>query len=95
MNDQEVGRTPFTRDFVWYGRYEVSLRKNGYETLNTHTSVYAPFWQWVPFDLPMEMLPVTDRHELHYSLRPASTQPADSRAVLARAQQLQNKLESP
>ena len=95
MNDQEVGRTPFTRDFTWYGRYEVAVREDGYESLKTHTSVYAPFWQWVPIDLPMELFPVTDHERLHYTLRPASTQPADSTQVLARAQQLQGRLESP
>ncbi len=95
MNDQEVGRTPFTRDFDWYGRYEVAVRKDGFESLKTHTSVYAPVWQWVPIDLPMELFPLTDRHALQFSLRSATTQPADSGAVLARALQLQSKLESP
>lgn len=95
MNDQEVGRTPFTRDFDWYGRYEVTVREDGYQSLKTHTSVYAPFWQWVPIDLVAELFPLTDRHELHYSLKPATTQPAESGAVLARAEQLQRKLESP
>jgi len=95
MNDQEVGRTPFTRDFIWYGRYEVAVRKDGYDSLKTHTSVYAPFWQWVPLDLPMELLPVTDREHISYALRPATTQPADTAAVMVRAEQLQAKLESP
>ena len=95
MNDQEIGRTPVTRDFTWYGRYEVTVRADGYESIKTHTSVYAPIWQWVPIDLPMELFPLTDRHELHYTMKPASTQPADSGTVLARAEQMQKKLESP
>ncbi len=92
MNDQEIGRTPFTRDFTWYGRYEVAVRKDGYEPQKTDTSIYAPIWQWIPFDFVTDMLPVTDRHQLHYTLKPASTQPADSRAILVRAQELRTKL---
>jgi len=95
MNDQEVGRTPFVRDFTWYGRYEVAVRADGYEPLKTHTSVYAPWWQWVPLDAVTDLFPVTDRHELNYSLKPASTQPTEATTVLARAAGLQKKLESP
>ncbi len=32
LNGQEFGRTPVTRDFTWYGTYDVELRKEGYET---------------------------------------------------------------
>src|SRR5262245_38992736 len=34
MNNQEVGRTPVTREFIWYGFYDVQLRRDGYKTLN-------------------------------------------------------------
>ena len=95
MNDQELGRTPFTKDFTWYGRYEVAVRTDEYQSLKTHTSVYAPFWQWVPLDAVTDLLPVTDRHELSYSLHPTSTRPAETGTVLARAADLQKKLEAP
>ncbi|MGZ3388170.1 MAG: PEGA domain-containing protein, partial [Isosphaeraceae bacterium] len=26
MNDQELGRTPLTKDFTWYGDYDVQVR---------------------------------------------------------------------
>ena len=92
LNDQDVGRTPFTRDFTWYGRYDVAIREEGYETLKIHSSVYAPWWQWFPIDLVTEFLPLTDKHELHYVLKPASTQPSDEKAVITRARQLQTQL---
>ena len=44
LNDREVGRTPFTTDLVWYGTYDVVLRKEGYETLHKRTRVNAPWW---------------------------------------------------
>jgi len=95
MNGQEVGRTPFTKDFIWYGRYEVAIRENGYEPLKTTTRIFPPIYQWIPFDLASDTLPITDRHEISYTLRPASTQPAEKEAVLARARELQGRLESP
>ncbi len=95
MNDQEIGRTPVTRDFIWYGRYEVAVRKDGYDPLKIHTSIYAPWWQWVPFDFFTDMMPIVDRHAVNYTLKPASTQPTATADLLARSQQLQSKLESP
>lgn len=96
LNDQEVGRTPFTRDFTWYGWYDVQLRKPGYETLKTRAKVIAPVWQWPPFDLVAELVPfpLKDKHRVHYTLEPASTQPADPAAMLARAEQMRAHLES-
>lgn len=96
LNGQEAGRTPMTRDFTWYGDYDVQLRKDGYETLKTHASLIAPIWQWVPFDLIFVILPIPmhdDRH-LSYTLQP-STQPADPAGLIDRARQLQGRLEGP
>jgi hypothetical protein len=93
MNDQEVGRTPFTRDFTWYGRYDVDVRKEGYQSLNTESKVIAPWWQWFPVDLITEVLPLTDKQSLHYTLQPAATQPADDAAVITRARQLKGELQ--
>src|SRR5436190_9742910 len=63
LNDTEVGRTPLKKDFTWYGKYDVVLRKDGYEPLQAKTDVNAPWWQWVPFDFFAELSPVrlTDR----------------------------------
>jgi hypothetical protein len=94
MNGQEIGRTPIERDFTWYGNYDVQVRKEGYQTLKTNTKVIAPWWQWVPFDLPAELLPLTDRHHLHYALTPASTQPADAEVMLSRSREMEAKLQS-
>ena len=44
LNDREMGRTPFTKQFLWYGNYDVVLRKEGYQTLKTNAEITAPFW---------------------------------------------------
>ena len=30
LNGQEAGRTPMNKSFVWYGTYDVQVRKEGY-----------------------------------------------------------------
>jgi hypothetical protein len=96
LNQQEVGRTPLTRDFKWYGDYDVQLRMEGYETLKTHQQVTAPAWNWVPFDLLAELLPfpIKDHRSYSYSLKrldPTRDEPA---GLLDRADYLKGKLES-
>ncbi len=68
LNDQEVGRTPLTRQFTFYGTYDVRLRKEGYRTLKAQSLVLAPWWQWVPFDLAAELFPLTDRQTKNFIL---------------------------
>src|SRR4051812_46041190 len=94
LNDQEVGRTPLTRDFTWYGNYDVQLRKEGYETVKTNMDMKAPWWQWVPFDLFAEFFYATDRQNFTFSMRPATTQPLDPNAILRRGSAMQSSLET-
>jgi hypothetical protein len=92
LNEEEIGRTPVQRDFLWYGTYSVAVRKPGYESIKTKADVPPPFYQWPPFDLIAELLPIqiTDSHSLNYTLQ---LQPAGEgneglldRALAARAQ---------
>ena len=94
LNGTEVGRTPLERDFTWYGTYDVVLRKEGYETLKTEGKVIAPWWQWVPIDLFAELLPLHDRHELAYTMKPYSEAQLDPQQMLARAQAMEKQLQS-
>ena len=43
VNDEEVGLSPVKFSFLWYGDYEIILRRVGYETLRTHYRVEAPW----------------------------------------------------
>lgn len=95
MNDQEVGRTPVTRDFIWYGWYQLELRKEGYKTLKTRAEVIAPAWQWPPFDLAADFSParLKDKHKLLFKLEPEELPPSNDE-MLGRAEQLRLQLES-
>lgn len=95
LNDQELGRTPMTRDFKWYGDYDVQLRLEGYETLKTHQKVIAPAWNWVPFDLLAQLLPFTfkDHRSLTYALKPLDPTKDEPNGLLSRAEDLKGQLQ--
>jgi hypothetical protein len=92
LNDNEIGRTPTTVPFTWYGTYSVRLEMDGYETLSTTAKVRAPIYQWLLIDLPFEtVIPGTrkNKHSFRYSLEPAKSADADKvrqRAEKMRAQ---------
>jgi hypothetical protein len=94
LNDQEIGRTPFTHDFQQYGNYEVEVRKEGYQTIKGNQVMQEPWWQWIPLDLATELLPFhfKDIRHYHYSMLPASTEPADAQVMLSHAAELRGLL---
>lgn len=73
LNDQEVGRSAVTTDFLWYGDYGVTIRKEGYETLQTNWVIKRPWYQYMPLDFFSEVLwpgQLHDTHSQHYVLAP-------------------------
>lgn len=76
LNDQEIGRSEVTSDFLWYGDYDVTIRKEGYATLQTNWEIKAPWYQWVPVDFFAEVLwpgQIHDQRERHFILEPAQS----------------------
>ncbi len=61
LNDQEIGRTPVTRTFKWYGTYDVEVRKDGYETLKTSAPVIAPGGRFRRSISLLSFLPLSSR----------------------------------
>ncbi len=73
INDEEVGRSEVATDFLWYGDYDVVIRKKGFETLKTNWTVKRPWYQYIPFDFMVEVLTprqVHDVHIKHFTLSP-------------------------
>jgi hypothetical protein len=96
VNDEEVDVTPAKFSFLWYGDYDIMLRKDGFETLKTHYRVAPPWYEYPPIDLIAEcFIPGTikDEHVLPtYELQPATVPPIGEvveRAVELREQALQ------
>lgn len=70
VNDRPKGQSPMTYDFVWYGGYQVTIEKEGYQRLTDHQMLRAPAYFWMPLDLVMELLPfpVRDARTWSYTL---------------------------
>jgi hypothetical protein len=95
-NDQELGRTPVTRDFTTYGNYDLVFRLDGYDTLKVQQNVNCPVWMLIPSDLVCELLPfwLKDQRYYHYKLAAATTQEANPQQMQTRAQEYKALLES-
>lgn len=92
LNDQQVGTSPVNVDFIWYGDYDVILRKEGYETLQTHYNVKAPWYQVPPVDFVSEVLvpwTITDRREMSFVLEEAK--PIDRAELLKSATEFRER----
>ncbi|HNQ23637.1 MAG TPA: PEGA domain-containing protein [Phycisphaerae bacterium] len=73
LNDQEVGRTKLTTHFLWYGDYDVVIRKEGYQTLHTSLKLDPPWYQLIPVDFFTEVLwpgEIVDARAAHFVLEP-------------------------
>ena len=92
LNGEEVGRTPVTREFQWYGTYDVILRKDGYQTIKTSAAVSAPWWQFIPLDFLTDLLPVTDERIISYDLE--IQPPANPAKILTNGEEMRTQLES-
>jgi hypothetical protein len=92
LNDREMGRTPFTHPFLWYGNYDVVIRKDGYQPLKTTAEFTAPFWQFVPLDAVTDFLPLQDHQTVAFKLKPDA--PVDPQLLVAHGVQLQKELQA-
>lgn len=88
-----MGRTPVTRDFVWYGNYDVTLRADGYQTLKTTQLVKAPIYQIVPIDLFVELLPFKFHDEKTFTFTMKPLPPTNVSELAQRARELKTELE--
>ncbi len=93
LNDQEIGTSPVTVSFTWYGDYWVRLNKDGYEMLNTHRELPAPLHDWPPFDFFTEVLypgQIVDSYEWTFDLSPKEYPTRDQ--LLENAESLRSQL---
>lgn len=88
VDDYQIGTTPVSHDFVYYGTRKVRLVKDGYETLTVRQPIPLPWYEIFPLDFVTEnLLPweIRDERVIDLAMQPASTEPAES--VAARAEQ--------
>jgi hypothetical protein len=73
LNDEQIGVSPVTVSFNWYGDYWVRAGKEGFETLETHRELKAPLHDRFPFDFFTGVLypgRIVDEYEWTFELAP-------------------------
>jgi len=72
LNDEEIGTSPVTVSFEWYGDYNVTASKEGFETLQTHRKLKGPWYDGFPFDFFTLLNPeeTVDFYEWTFELAP-------------------------
>ena len=72
LNDEQIGISPVTVSFNWYGDYRVRTSKDGYETLETHRLLKGPWYDRFPFDFFAMLNPryIENSYEWTFRLEP-------------------------
>ena len=93
LNDEEIGSSPVTVSFEWYGDYEVRIQKEGFETLKTHRRLEGPWYDKFPFDFFAGVLNpqrIVDSYEWTFTLAEKKTVSRDE--LIEKAQELRKQL---
>ncbi len=93
LNDREIGRTPATVEFTWYGDYDVVYRLDGYETVKTNAVISPPLYQRFPFDFFAEVLWPGELHDHHDipTQELVARRPIDQDELIGRAKELRER----
>lgn len=89
VDDYEIGATPVSTNFVYYGNRKIRLVKDGYETLTVLQPIPAPWYQYTPFDFFTEnFVPgeIRDQRTIDFQMKPQMVVPTDQ--LLSRAESM-------
>src|SRR5262249_1703468 len=78
VDGDEIGYTPASADFTYYGTREITLIKDGYETLTVQQPLRKPWYQWPVIEFFADNLTpghVTDRQAFNYQMQPQQMVP--------------------
>ena len=95
VDNHEVGTTPCSASFIYYGTRDIRLVKDGYETLNTTHSFHRPWYQYPGVEFVAEnMVPgeIRDEHTLNFALEPQVIVPTQT--LISRAENLRRGVQA-
>lgn len=71
LNDEQIGITPVTVAFNWYGDYKVRIEKEGYNSIDTHKELDRPMHDRFPFDFFASVSPerIVDEYEWTFDMQ--------------------------
>lgn len=89
VDNQQIGTTPCSVDFTYYGTREIRLIKPGFDTLTVNQPIPTPWYQIPPLDFVSENLvpyKIRDNRTVTYNLAPQMMIPTEE--LIQRGQQL-------
>jgi hypothetical protein len=87
VDDYQIGTTPVSTDFIYYGTRKIRLVKDGYETLTVRQPFPLPWYQVFPLDFVTENLwpwEIRDERVVDLAMMPAAMTPPEE--VVGRAE---------
>lgn len=96
LDGQEIGFTPCSVPFDYYGERQVRLIKDGYETRTINQTIAAPWYQWWGVDFISEVLipwRIRDNRNYVYELEPAAV--VSNEELISRAQEVRTQGQNP
>ncbi len=94
VDDYELGTTPISTNFIYYGTRKIRLVKDGYETLTVLQPVPTPWYEYPVIDFISEnFVPgeLRDRRTFSYQLRPQMVVPTEH--LMQRAENLRGRMQ--
>lgn len=89
VDNQQIGTTPCSVDFIYYGTREIRLIKPGYDTLTINQPIPSPWYQVPPLDFVSEVLvpyKIRDNRTVAFNLQPQMMIPTEE--LIERGNQL-------
>jgi hypothetical protein len=96
VNGEEIGPTPVSKSFTFYGDREITLMLDGYETQTVIQKIDAPWWDnhFTEF-FTENLVPYTYRDERDFTYQLSPTVVPDQNDVLNRGQNLRAQAQTP
>jgi hypothetical protein len=98
VDGEEIGYTPVSFDYTYYGTREIRLIKDGYQTLTTQVKLSTPWYQILPLEFVTDNFALTkinDRREVSYALARENIEPSqeiENRANNLRSEALRTEM---
>lgn len=101
VDGEEVGYTPASIDYTYYGTREITLMKDGYRTFKAPIKLATPWYQIFPLEFITDNFALTkinDRREVTYTLARDEIEPTqmlEERAGSLRSEALRTEMPFP
>src|SRR5581483_2235016 len=80
VDNIQIGTTPCSTPFLYYGTRQIRLVKDGYETLTVNHTFWPPPYEWPGLDFVSENLvpfELRDKRDLNFKMSPQQLMPTD------------------